>query len=1113
MHDYRHSQGPESGSSANTIVMTSTVEVIIPVYNAPEFVERCICSLLEHAEGQVDFLLINDGSDDQTTDLLRRLASDKDNVRLIEHQENQGYTRAVNTGLRESTADYVILLNSDTEVSSGWIRRLVLCASSDPRIGIVGPLSNAASWQSVPEVKTGAKFATNPIPIGLTVQDVAEAVVRASKRAYPRTTFVNGFCFLIKRQLIDAIGVMDEENFPVGYGEENDYCMRARAAGFELAIADDVYVYHAKSKSFGDDRRTKHAEEGRHSLSRKYGVGVVEALTEGARDLPDLEVVRHAVDQLFREHYVNQASMVDPFALKLLFLLPVKGGGGGAHSVVQEASEMRRYGVDARVAVRPKDYKKYLRSYADILGVDELFVPCARENLLDVAGAFDIVIASVFTSVEQLDKIRAAYPEILPAYYVQDYEPMFFEGDTPLWRQARRSYQQIPGAFCFAKTRWIAREVFKHHGRLVRKVEPSLDHDVYWPAPAHGGAEVRVAAMVRPQTPRRGAERTMRVLRRLSNRYPGIIAVHIFGCESTSPEFEALPGDFRFINYGVLSRTAVASLLRRCDVFVDLSDYQAFGRTGLEAMASGCVVAVPRKGGSDEYAIDRVNAAVVETADEEECFARLCELIERPELRRKLRRGALETASRYSVQRAAMSELQLLTDALAVHRLSTPHLQRGHVILLPDRLESGAVASTGYVRLIQAWKCAPVLRQWQVSVNGTEGLPDPGVAELAILQSNASLGSPSELFRWLSEWRRAGGKLVLDTARDVGIPDLAIQDPVRVSQDIERLRWLASISDAAIAPSEAMATALRALNPHVFVVPTFFDAETWCGGHESPKASGNWTPGLGEPVRIGFIGTEAELLHLRTAAEPLRRILREYNGRVVFEVIGTFQNEVPTVGDRIGLPKARTYPEYVDWLHRRVNWDAALLPVDNGAGSYDPAQKFFHYSALRLATLAADTPACRAIIDDRRTGILVPNQSDGWYRALRDIIEDRERCQHLGRNAYAKVTSHYSVAANATLHFEVLQAIRDLPPRIDTPLDLGKKHVPSAPLVSLRLLGLSTQASEVGSETPPALIPHTGEARRDRLRRKAIKLLRDPEGFFSDSKSPLVRSLRGLAKR
>lgn len=269
----RRLQASAAKGEAQAPAASTTIDVVVPVFNALEDVKRCLASLEQHTDGlRVRVIVVNDGSDADTTQWLRAQCQGKTLFTLIEHPENQGYTRAVNTGLRASTAEFVITQNSDTIVTPGWLQGMVLCMASDPKIGVVGPLSNAASWQNVPQLRDASgNFTVNDLPQGMSPDAMAALVARVSQRRYPRLPFVNGFCFMIRRAVIDEIGYMDEENFPVGYGEENDFCIRAIDAGFELAIADNVFVFHAKSKSFGHEKRKVLSEAGNSALIKKHG--------------------------------------------------------------------------------------------------------------------------------------------------------------------------------------------------------------------------------------------------------------------------------------------------------------------------------------------------------------------------------------------------------------------------------------------------------------------------------------------------------------------------------------------------------------------------------------------------------------------------------------------------------------------------------------------------------------------------------------------------------------------------------------------------------------------------------------------------------------------------
>ena len=341
-------------------VYRGSVDVVVCVHNAIEDVRQCLASVLTKSTVDFQLIVVNDGSDAETTGWLRQFAANANaDVELIETNGPLGYTCAANRGLAASRADQVVLLNSDTIVPRLWLEDLLDCMQSSDDLGIVGPLSNAASYQSVPEVVDGGEWAVNDLPPGYNVDEFAELVHRASRRQFPRVDFVNGFCFMISRRVIEKVGLLDEVTFPKGYGEENDYCLRAQAQGFTLAIADQCFVYHGKSKSFGHAARLRLAKVGGQALREKHGDDKI--LEGGARlrNSPVLRDIREAVKSRLRGEVATDAG-INPNPERVLFVLPVRGGSGGANSVIQEVMGMRGLGVDAKVAV-PQGFRAVLR--------------------------------------------------------------------------------------------------------------------------------------------------------------------------------------------------------------------------------------------------------------------------------------------------------------------------------------------------------------------------------------------------------------------------------------------------------------------------------------------------------------------------------------------------------------------------------------------------------------------------------------------------------------------------------------------------------------------------------------------------------------------------------
>ncbi len=248
-----------------------TVDIILPVYNALADVKNCINSILPTIKNdKIKLIIVNDYSNRETGAYLKEIKKPHKNVVLIENSKNIGYTKSINRGLRVSQADYKIVLNSDTIVPSNWINKIVACGESSKQIGIIGPLSNAASWQTIPVLRAETSFKINELPKGVSVEDADNICSSFSFASYPKVPLINGFCYTVKKEVIDTIGYFDEEAFPLGYGEEDDYSLRAQNAGFQLAIAINTYVYHAKSKSFGTKKRNELSKSGGTVLKSRY---------------------------------------------------------------------------------------------------------------------------------------------------------------------------------------------------------------------------------------------------------------------------------------------------------------------------------------------------------------------------------------------------------------------------------------------------------------------------------------------------------------------------------------------------------------------------------------------------------------------------------------------------------------------------------------------------------------------------------------------------------------------------------------------------------------------------------------------------------------------------
>lgn len=252
------------------------VDIIIPIYNAYEYTEECIKSILKQTDLNLHTLvLINDKSPDETIlPMLERYKEENSekNIVVLDNQQNMGFVKTVNKGMQYSEND-VILLNSDTEVTKNWVEKIQKCADSNPYIATVTPLTNNGTICSVPNFGID-----NELPSNLSLEEYAEMIEKISQNRYPELTTGNGFCMYIKREVIQELGLFDDETFGKGYGEENDFCYRALDHGYTNVLCDNTFIYHKGTQSFKKENLTESRatliEEHMNLLRKKHPIYV-----------------------------------------------------------------------------------------------------------------------------------------------------------------------------------------------------------------------------------------------------------------------------------------------------------------------------------------------------------------------------------------------------------------------------------------------------------------------------------------------------------------------------------------------------------------------------------------------------------------------------------------------------------------------------------------------------------------------------------------------------------------------------------------------------------------------------------------------------------------------
>lgn len=208
------------------------VSIIIPNYNGLHWLKPCVQSIRQHTHTPYEVIVVDNGSKDGSVEYCL-----DHKLKLVSVPFNRGFPMACNLGLRVAGGDALLLLNNDTLMTPRGLENMLRCLYSSEDIGIVGPMTNYAS---------GKQQLEEPFT---SVEDMAARINQPNSAKWRQVERIVGLCFLFRRELMDRIGLLDER-FSPGHFEDDDYCYRARQAGYRLMIAGDSFIYHHGSASF-----------------------------------------------------------------------------------------------------------------------------------------------------------------------------------------------------------------------------------------------------------------------------------------------------------------------------------------------------------------------------------------------------------------------------------------------------------------------------------------------------------------------------------------------------------------------------------------------------------------------------------------------------------------------------------------------------------------------------------------------------------------------------------------------------------------------------------------------------------------------------------------------
>lgn len=241
------------------------VSLIILTYNNLDLTKDCLKSIEDNTYYEdYELIIVDNMSKDDTREYLRVNYGNRQNCKLIFNEDNLGFAAGNNVGLAAAEGDILIILNNDTYVGPYWLSALIKTLEVNPELGLVGPVTNNIG---------------NEAKINITYDNWSEMRLRVlehcaqnTNKIYP-VDCVAFFCVAFTRNIYETVGPISLD-YGLGFFEDDDYCMRVRQAGWQIAIVEDSFVHHHLSASFNklkDNQKEELMKKNQAIFESKWG--------------------------------------------------------------------------------------------------------------------------------------------------------------------------------------------------------------------------------------------------------------------------------------------------------------------------------------------------------------------------------------------------------------------------------------------------------------------------------------------------------------------------------------------------------------------------------------------------------------------------------------------------------------------------------------------------------------------------------------------------------------------------------------------------------------------------------------------------------------------------
>ncbi len=587
-------------------------DVIIPIYNSPEWVKLCVYALIKNTpkENLGKIILMNDNSDELTCNLIENLKAKYENdyeIVVSKNETNLGFIKNVNRGFDLSTAEYVLLLNTDCMLSKNTIPKLIEHLEKDKKVALICPISSNAANLSLDIFENYSYMQVN------------EMLEENFKGMTFDACTVVGNCLMITRECIEKVGYLDEA-YGMGYGDETDYQFKAHAKGFEAKVAIDTYVFHKSEVSFGTSKeKQQKLEHNRKIFFDRWGKEYNERMQEYVKNDPI--------------EYINKNLKIKskPNPDVLFFLPDIHQGAGGVHIVVDIVNYLNINGIFANILTA-----QIHDNYKEIM----LFKPSFIQNINKLNPK--CIVGTIYPSIFFCNTIGAHF-NIPVVNFMQGYEPCFDNGDVYAYAEmAIRSSQNI-----LAISKFLQDKCKNNFNKEAYVISNGINYDLLHSNIDKKNKERKTVTFDFRSSFPKGDFILAEILKQLTVKENNIDINVIYNKDIFFPVNNNETINIKKYK-GPLDRKKVNDILLQSDIFVDASIMEGFGLMALEAMTAGNVPVLSESFGIDEYAKDGVNSFVIKEVNNAEKYVeKIHILLNDDTILSKMKNEALKTSKEF----------------------------------------------------------------------------------------------------------------------------------------------------------------------------------------------------------------------------------------------------------------------------------------------------------------------------------------------------------------------------------------------------------------------------------------------------------------------------------